>query len=139
MARFSITWIVSSLFGVSLAVNAGQGYFVATSLADIDANVRQLVEKRTPSLVALGQLNAEIGAAGVAQSALLFGDPKQAARSETELRAALDGIETAKSRYKPLMVDEGDRATFAAFVAARWAVPAERKSLEEVAKPLSAA
>jgi methyl-accepting chemotaxis protein len=126
----SITWIVKSLFGVSLAVNAGQGYFAATALQRIDGNVRQLVEKRVPSLVQLVQLNAEIGAAGVAESALIFADPAEAAKYQKELDATLERIEIGKRKYEPLMVDEGDRAQFGGFVEA-WdsAMAAWRRTL----------
>ena len=115
MPRLPIARLVAGAFGATFLVTVAQGLYAFTSVAEIDSSIRQLSEMRTPALVLLGQMNAEIGDVRIAQGEILFGDATRAAEAQKARNVTLDLIAKELQRYPPLMIDEGDRQLFAAF------------------------
>jgi methyl-accepting chemotaxis protein len=118
MKRISIGLLMTSLFCLILVVVIGQGAYSIVSLRSIDEASTQIVAKRVPSFVALGQLNADIGDVRVAQGALLTSGKDQIADLGKALAAKEQDVADDRAKYEPLMVDEGDRQLYGKFAEA---------------------
>jgi methyl-accepting chemotaxis protein len=77
-----------------------------------------MVERRVPSFIAMGQLNADIGDVRIAQAAILTSSKDQIADLRKGLAKADQAVAEDRSKYEPLMVDDGDRSLYGKFAAA---------------------
>ncbi|MDE1993605.1 MAG: MCP four helix bundle domain-containing protein [Rhizobiaceae bacterium] len=118
MTRISIGFLMTSLFCLILIVVVGQGIYSITSLQSIDEASGQIVAKRVPSFITLGQLNADIGDVRIAQAALLTSSKEHAADHAAALAKAEQDVASDRAKYEPLMVDEGDRQLYGKFATA---------------------
>jgi methyl-accepting chemotaxis protein len=115
---------MTSLFGLILLVVIGQGAYSVLSLQSIDSASTQIVGKRVPSFIALGQLNADIGDVRVAQGALLTSGADEAADFRRALAKKEEDVASDRARYEPLMVDDSDRDLYGKFASA-WSASQE--------------
>jgi methyl-accepting chemotaxis protein len=120
MKRISIGFLIALLFCLILAVVIGQGAYSVASLQTIGQASTQVVEKRVPSFIALGQLNADIGDVRIAQGTLLHSGKDQSVDLAAALAKAEKDVADDRAKYEPLMVDEGDRQLYGKFATA-WA------------------
>jgi methyl-accepting chemotaxis protein len=120
MKRLSIGFLITLLLCLILAVVIGQGAYSIISLQSIDRGSTQIVAKRVPSFIALGQLNADIGDVRIAQGALLTSSKDHAVDLAGALAKAEQDVADDRAKYEPLMIDEGDRQLYGKF-AASWA------------------
>ncbi|TWD48260.1 methyl-accepting chemotaxis protein [Agrobacterium vitis] len=113
--RISLGQILTSLFAVILVVVAGQGVYAIRSLGTIEESNHQIVEKRVPSFIIMGQINANLGDIRVAQGNYLTADKSLQAEFGKDLSEAYADLAKNRKAYEPLMVDQGDRDLYNAF------------------------
>ena len=113
--RLSIKNLLGSLFAVILLVVAAIAVQSALALDALDAGLSQLVEKRAPALITLGQLHSEAGQLRDAEWRIVFGAPRDREAARGELQAVRQRIAAAVEAYAPTMVDIGDRELFQKF------------------------
>ena len=113
--RISLGQILTSLFAVILVVVAGQGVYAIRSLGTIEESNHQIVEKRVPSFIIMGQINANLGDIRVAQGNYLTADKSLQAEFGKDLSEAYADLAKNRKDYEPLMVDQGDRDLYNAF------------------------
>jgi methyl-accepting chemotaxis protein len=113
--RISLGQLLTSLFAVILMVVVGQGVYAVTSLNTILDGTNQIVDKRVPSFILMGQLNANLGDIRIAQSSVLNADPSRKDEFAGILKEAELTLAKDRKSYEPLMVDQGDRDLYAAF------------------------
>ncbi|MBZ5763791.1 methyl-accepting chemotaxis protein [Rhizobium sp. VS19-DR104.2] len=118
MKRMSVGLLLSLLFCIILVVVIVQGAYSIISLQSIEQSSTQIVQKRVPSFIALGQLNADIGDVRIAQSALLISGKDEFDGRRVALGKAEQDVASDRAIYEPLMVDEGDRELYGKFAAA---------------------
>jgi methyl-accepting chemotaxis protein len=113
--RVSLGQLLTSLFVVILLVVASQGVYAVMSLNTILEGTHQIVNKRVPSFILMGQINADLGDIRIAQSSLLNAAPSRKSEFTAALKEAEDVLAKHRKSYEPLMVDQGDRDLYAAF------------------------
>ncbi|MGV1825004.1 HAMP domain-containing methyl-accepting chemotaxis protein [Agrobacterium vitis] len=114
--RISLGQLLISLFAVILLVVVGQGIYAVTSLNTISDGTNQIVDKRVPSFILMGQINADLGDIRVAQSNYRSATtPEQRAAFLGSLNNAYDALEKARKQYEPLIVDKEDQALYDTF------------------------
>ncbi|MCF1467268.1 HAMP domain-containing protein [Agrobacterium vitis] len=114
--RISLGQLLISLFAVILLVVVGQGIYAVTSLNTISDGTNQIVDKRVPSFILMGQINADLGDIRVAQSNYRSATtPEQRAAFLGSLNNAYDALDKARKQYEPLIVDKEDQALYDTF------------------------
>ncbi|MUZ64046.1 HAMP domain-containing methyl-accepting chemotaxis protein [Agrobacterium vitis] len=114
--RISLGQLLISLFAVILLVVVGQGIYAVTSLNTISVGTNQIVDKRVPSFILMGQINADLGDIRVAQSNYRSAaTPEQRAVFLGSLNNAYTALEQARKQYEPLIVDKEDQALYDTF------------------------
>ena len=113
--RIKIGLLLALLFGLIVVISAGQSLYAVVALRSIDAATSQIVDKRVPSFIALGQLNADTGDVRITQSALLMAASADVDSLKQLLNKAQKAVADDRARYEPLMVDQGDRDLYAEF------------------------
>jgi methyl-accepting chemotaxis protein len=113
--RIKIGLLLALLFGLIVVISAGQSLYSVSSLGSIDAATSQIVDKRVPSFIALGQLNADTGDVRITQSGLLMAASGDVDNFKQLLKKAEGAVAGDRARYEPLMVDQGDRDLYAEF------------------------
>jgi methyl-accepting chemotaxis protein len=113
--RVSLGQLLTSLFVVILLVVASQGVYAVMSLNTILDSTHQIVNKRVPSFILMGQINADLGDIRIAQSSLLNAAPSRKGEFTAALKEAENVLAKHRKIYEPLMVDQGDRDLYAAF------------------------
>jgi methyl-accepting chemotaxis protein len=113
--RIKIGLLLALLFGLIVVISAGQSLYAVTSLSSIDAATSQIIDKRVPSFIALGQLNADTGNVRITQSALLMAASADVDNLKQLLKKAEGNVADDRARYEPLMVDQGDRDLYTEF------------------------
>jgi len=113
--RISLGQLLTSLFALILTVVVAQGGYAVFSLGTIREGTTQIVEKRVPSFITMGQLNADVGDVRVAQAAYLDAKGDQKQKFAEAVDRANQTLAKDRKIYEPLMVDQGDRDLYAAF------------------------
>ncbi|MBY5460859.1 methyl-accepting chemotaxis protein [Rhizobium leguminosarum] len=113
--RIKIGSLLALLFGLIVVNSAGQSLHAVVALRSIDAATSQIVDKRVPSFITLGQLNADIGDVRIIQSSLLMAATADVDAIKQSLKKAQSHVTDDRARYEPLMVDQGDRDLYAEF------------------------
>ena len=113
--RISLGQLLTSLFALILTVVVAQGGYAVFSLGTIREGTTQIVEKRVPSFITMGQLNADVGDVRVAQAAYLDAKGDQKQKFAEAVDRANQTLAKNRKIYEPLMVDQGDRDLYAAF------------------------
>ncbi|PZM14519.1 methyl-accepting chemotaxis protein [Rhizobium tubonense] len=113
--RVKIGLLLGLLFGLIVVVSAGQSLYAVVALNSIDAANSQLIDKRVPSFIQLGQLNSDVGHVRIAQSGLLMAGTAGADDFKQMLKKAQSAVADDRAKYEPLMVDQGDRDLYAEF------------------------
>ncbi|OLP45533.1 methyl-accepting chemotaxis protein [Rhizobium oryziradicis] len=113
--RISLGQLLTSLFAIILMVVVSQGVYGVSALNTILADTHQIVGKRVPSFILMGQINADLGDIRIAQGSVLNSDPSSKAEFAATLKEAEAALAKNRKEYEPLMVDQGDRDLYAAF------------------------
>ncbi len=114
--RLSLGQLLTSLFAIILLVVVGQGVYAVTSLNTIAAGTQQIVEKRVPAFIVMGQINSDLGDIRIAQSNYRSAiDAAQRAEFEATLTKAYAALAADLKKYEPLIVDKEDLALYQTF------------------------
>jgi methyl-accepting chemotaxis protein len=114
--RLTIKSTLFVLFGGIAVVSIGQGLISAHNLAVISQASRSIAEDTVPSVLVLGQLNADYGDLRVEHQAYLLADSQQTILAEikkTETEIAKD-----LKAYEPAVASDNERAMYNQFVQA---------------------
>ncbi|MBB4955473.1 methyl-accepting chemotaxis protein [Agrobacterium vitis] len=113
--RVSLGQLLTTLFAVILLVVIGQGLYAIASLNTILDGTRQIVDKRVPSFILMGQINADLGDIRIAQSNYRSAEPAQKAEFAAALVKANEALAKNRKEYEPLIVDKEDQALYDTF------------------------
>ncbi|HBF30827.1 HAMP domain-containing methyl-accepting chemotaxis protein [Rhizobium sp.] len=119
--RLSVGQLLTALFALILVVVISQGIYAITALNSIEDGGRSIVEKRVPSFVLMGQLNADAGDVRIAQAAYISASvlakngSGQKEKFGKLITDSVEKLEKDRKAYEPLMLDQGDRDLYAAF------------------------
>ncbi|MCM2294180.1 methyl-accepting chemotaxis protein [Allorhizobium sp. BGMRC 0089] len=112
----SLGRMLTGLFLAVLLVMAAQGVYAIVSLNGISEGTETFLKKRVPALVALGQLNSDLGDVRVAQGAYLSAsDASLKAKRLQDLDKAVASVVDQTRAYAPFIVDKEDQDYFDSF------------------------
>ncbi|MGY5810010.1 HAMP domain-containing methyl-accepting chemotaxis protein [Rhizobium sp. LEGMi198b] len=116
--RLTIKLTLFALFGGIAAVSIGQGLISAHNLAVISEASRSIADDTVPSVLALGQLNADYGDLRVEHQAYLLADAEKQQVVLADIKETESEIAKDLKAYEPAVTSDSERAIYQQFVTA---------------------
>ncbi|AVA23885.1 HAMP domain-containing methyl-accepting chemotaxis protein [Rhizobium sp. NXC24] len=114
--RLTIKSTLFALFGGIAAVSIGQGLISARSLAVISEASRSIADDTVPSVLTLGQLNADYGDLRVEHQAYLLADAEKHQAILADIKETESEIAKDLKAYEPAVTSDSERAIYQQFV-----------------------